>query len=145
MDERARDDQLLAHTVAVALDELVGPILEIEEGHELATAVLDLGTILSVKSSHEAQELHARELLVDERPVRNESELRFRGERILVEVDAGEMDGSGRRLENAGDHPKRGRLAGAIGPEESEQLAIRDTEIYGIDGRERAVILREIF
>src|SRR5215216_2472704 len=46
MYERTRDDQLLAHAVAVALHELVPPVFEIEEGEELARPVLDLLAIL---------------------------------------------------------------------------------------------------
>ena len=40
--ERARDDELLPHAVAVALDELVALVLEIEQRQQLARAVLDL-------------------------------------------------------------------------------------------------------
>ena len=34
--ERARDDELLPHAVAVALDQLVAPLLEIEQREQLA-------------------------------------------------------------------------------------------------------------
>ena len=77
-----RDDQLLPHAVRVALDQLVAPLLEVEERHQLARAVLDLGTLLAVQPRDEAQELRAGELLVDERPVGNEAELRLRRDRV---------------------------------------------------------------
>ena len=55
--ERARDDELLPHAVAVALDQLVAPFLEIEQRQQLARAVLDLVALLPVQAGDEAQEL----------------------------------------------------------------------------------------
>ncbi len=129
--------------MAVALDQLVGPFLEIEQRHQLATAVLDLVAILSVQASHEAEKLGPGQLFVDERAVGNEAQLRFRGERILSEIDSREMDAPRRRLENSRDHAKRRRLARAIGAQESEQLAVGNGQINGINGRERAVFFGE--
>ena len=88
MHERARDDQLLPHAVAVALHQLVAPLLEVEQREQLARAVLDLRPFLIVQAGDEAQELRARELLVDERPVGDEAELALRGDRIGGDVDA---------------------------------------------------------
>src|SRR6266550_2200739 len=65
VDECTRDDQLLPHPVAVALDELVTPLLEIEQRHQLAPTMLDVVTILTVEASDKAQELGAGEFLVD--------------------------------------------------------------------------------
>src|SRR5438105_6368692 len=48
MDERAGDDQLLAHPVTVALHQLVGPLLQIEQSHQLASTMLDLVSVLPV-------------------------------------------------------------------------------------------------
>src|ERR1044072_4611228 len=75
MHEGARDDQLLPHAVAVALDQLVAPLLEIEQGEQLARAMLDMIAFLVVQTSDESQELTARELLVDEWAIGNETEL----------------------------------------------------------------------
>src|SRR6185436_7710248 len=72
--ERARYDELLAHAVAVALDQLVTPLLEIEECQQLAATTFDLGTGLAVQARDEAQKFDTRELLVDERSVGNESQ-----------------------------------------------------------------------
>src|SRR4029079_13499389 len=133
MNERARDDQLLPHSVAVALDELVGPILEIEQRHQLASAVLDLVSVLSVQSGDETKEFRAGELVVDEGSVGNEAELRFRGQGILCEADSRGWSVPTRRLANPGDHAQRGRLSSAVGPEKSEQLAVGNAQINGIN------------
>ena len=80
--ERARDDQLLPHAVAVALDELVAPILEIEQRQQLARAMLDLRPVLIVQAGDESQELRAGQLLIDEGAVGDESEPLLRADRI---------------------------------------------------------------
>ena len=49
-----------------------------------------------------------------------------------------------RRAEDAGDHAKRGRLPGAVGAEESEQLTLRHFEIDAVDRGEAAVPLRDV-
>ena len=75
MDERARDYELLPHPVAVALDQLVSPLLEIEQRHQLSSPVLELVTVLPVKPADEAQEFSAGKLLVNEGTVRNKPKL----------------------------------------------------------------------
>src|SRR4051812_42003219 len=103
--------------------------------------MLYLVTVLTVQASHEAQKLGAGQLLVDEWPVGDESELRLRRQRILGEIDSRQVDRSRSRLQNSGDHAQRGRLAGAIGAEESEQLAIGNAQINGVDGSKGSVFL----
>src|SRR5204863_9323316 len=55
MHERAGDDQLLPHAMAVALDELVPPLLEIEQREQLARTMFHLLTMLLVQAGHEPQ------------------------------------------------------------------------------------------
>ena len=44
----------------------------------------------------------------------------------------------------AGQDPHRRRLAGAVGPEEAEDLALVDAEADVVDGGEAAVLLGEV-
>ena len=143
MHERARDDELLAHAMAVALDQLVAPFLEIEQREQLACAMLDLRSALVIQPGDEAQKLCPGELLVDEWSIRNEAELRFRRGWIGHDVDAGDLDASSRRPKNASNHAQRRRFAGAVRSEEAEQLTARHRQIDAVDGRERAVTLAE--
>ena len=103
--------------------------------------MLDLVAVLSVQPGDEAQKFGAGELLVDERAVGNEAKFRFRGERVLGEIDPREVNRAGSRLEDAGDHAQRGRLPRAVGAEEAKQLAVGNSEIDAIDRCERSVIL----
>ena len=47
-------------------------------------------------------------------------------------------------LEQRGQKADRGALAGAVGPDEAEQLAGLDLQVQRLDGREVAVVLAEI-
>ena len=96
MHERARDDELLPHAVAVALDELVAPLLEIEQRQQLARAMLDLRPFLVVQARDEAQELRAGQLLVDEGSIRDEPEPALRRDRIADQIDAADADRAAR-------------------------------------------------
>ena len=103
VDERARDDELLPHAVAVALHQLVTPFLEVEECEQLSPATFDFRPRLAVQARDEAKELDARKLLVDERPVRDESQLLLRRNGFGGQVDAGDAHGAGRRSQNSCD------------------------------------------
>src|SRR5207245_6017146 len=48
--------------------------------------------------------------------------------RLRADVEAGDVGGAARRGQVAGEDLKRGRLAGAVGAEEADDLALRDLE-----------------
>ena len=144
MNQRARDDELLPHAVAVRLGELVLPGRQVEQLEQLVHAALDGRALLAVQRRDEAQELGAGELVVDERAVGDEAHPRLRLARLPLQVVAADLDHAARRLEDAGDHAQRRRLAGAVGAEEAEQLARRHLEIDAVDGGEAAVALGQV-
>src|ERR1051325_5596888 len=105
--------------------------------------MLDMIAFLVVQTSDESQELTARELLVDEWAIGNETELHLRGDRILGDVDPADLHHATSRSQNAGDHSQRRRLARAIRSEKTKQLAARHFEIDAVDGSEGSVLLRK--
>src|SRR5581483_10717690 len=129
--------------VAVALDQLIAPLLEVEYGEQLARAFLDVRATLAEQAGDEAQELGAGQLLVDEWPVRNESEDRLGGDGVGDDVDAGNAHRARGRAEDARDHAQRRGFAGAVRAEEPEELTARHDEVDVIDGGEGTVFLRE--
>jgi hypothetical protein len=56
-----------------------------------------------------------------------------------------ESDPAVRRPVNAGDQVEDGRLAGTIGPDEPDDLALLDAEGEIMDGPESAEVLRQAF
>ena len=95
MHERARDDQLLAHAVAVALDQLVLHSARSKSASSSRHPLLDGVAILVVEAGDESQELRAGELLVDEGAVGDEAELRLGRDRLDGEVDPRDVNRSG--------------------------------------------------
>src|SRR5262249_3763726 len=116
----------------------------IEQRGQLTAAVLDLRTMLVVQTSDESQELAAGQLFINEGTVRNEAERRLCGDRACDDVDTADFRLSARGAKNAGDHAQGRRLAGAVRPQESEQLSARNLEVDAVDGGEAPVALREI-
>jgi hypothetical protein len=141
VNDRARDDQLLPHPVAVRLDQLVLPVGQLEEIEQLVHPLLDGLPLLPVERGHEPQELRARQLVVHVGPVRDEPQPRLGRHRGAGDVVAADRDGSRGRLQDAGDHAHRGRLAGAVGPEEAIDHPRRNVERDPVHRGERAVAL----
>src|SRR5947208_2385477 len=77
-------------------------------------------------------------------PVGNESELGFRRQRILGEIDAGEMNRARGRLQDSRNHAQGRRLSGAVRAKEAEELAVGYGEVDGIDRGKAAVILFQL-
>ena len=53
---------------------------------------------------------------------------------LLDHVVAGHRRGAGRGPQQRRQHPQRGGLAGAVGPEEPDDLALLDVEVDAVDG-----------
>ncbi len=142
--EGARDDELLPHAVAVALDQLVAPFVEIEQREELARAMLDHRPVLLVQPRDESKKLGAGQLLIDERPIGDEAQLALGGDWICRDVDPADLHGAAGRSQNAGNDAQRRRLPGAIRAEEAEQLSARHLEIDRVHRGKAAVPFDEI-
>ena len=107
--------------------------------------MLDLRPVLVVQPGDESQKLGARQLFVDERAIGDEPELgSSRRSDSSINIDPADVDRAARRAEDAGDHPQRRRLPGAVGAEKSEQLAFRHFEVDAVDGGEAAVPLGDV-
>src|SRR5690606_24095740 len=65
-------------------------------------------------------------------------------ERLLEDVEAVDLRAALRRRQEAGEDLHRRRLAGAVGPEEAEDLALLDGEVEVGDGDAVPVPLRQV-
>src|SRR5690606_14379149 len=144
MNEGTGDDQLLAHSVGIRFGELIAPASELEQVEQLLDAILDDLAVLSVECRAESEELRAAQLVVYEGAIGDVAELRLGRDRILLDVDAADLDPPRTRRENAGDHPQRGSLAGSVGTQEAEQLAPLDVEVERAHRLELAVPLLHV-
>jgi hypothetical protein len=53
---------------------------------------------------------------------------------VAAQVGAGDRGRAAVRFDECGQHPQRGGLAGAVGPEKSEDLALGDVQVDAADG-----------
>src|SRR5262249_51058568 len=135
----------LLHAVRKAFDQLVLPPSQLEQLEHLGDARGDVRVIEPVEPGVEAQELPRGQLFVDERPVGNEAERRFRLLRLDREIVAVHQNPPGGRLQQSRDHPDRRRLARAVRAEEAVDLPRLDREAHAVDGSEGPVTLDEVF
>src|SRR2546422_1165765 len=111
---------------------------------QLGDASLHRSAFLAVQRRHEAQKPDPGELVVHERPVRNEAEPHLGRDRILMHVVAAQQDAPVRRPEDAGDDAERGGLPGAVRTEESVEQTPGDVQRDVVDGDEAAVVLGQV-
>jgi hypothetical protein len=123
VDERRGDEELLAHAVRIALDELVTPLTESEQVQQSLPATLGLRAITSPQPGHEPEELSARQLLVQVGAVGNVADLRLGLLGLVGHVDAVDEDLTGGGAEHPGHHADGGRLAGPVRAQEPEDLS----------------------
>ena len=142
--QRAADDQLLPHPVAVGLGQLVLPGGQVEDLEQLVDPALHGGAVLAIERGGEPEELAAGELVVDERPVGNESDAGLGLERVPQHVHAAHQTEPlvGCRI------PAIIRmvvvLPAPFGSQQPEQLAPRHVERDAVHRGELAVALRQV-
>ena len=75
-----------------------------------------------------------RQRPVDDRLLEHDRARPARRERLGDDVPAGEPGGAGGRGDGPGEHADGGGLAGAVGPQEAEDLAGEDVEVDATHG-----------
>src|SRR5262245_64073837 len=75
MQQRGTHDQLLAHAMRIAFDELIAPRRELEQLEELLAARPRRALFQAMQIGHETEKFTATELLIEKRPVRDKGEM----------------------------------------------------------------------
>ena len=107
-------------------------------------AALGLGAIEAADLRNEVEECKGSHVAVAGRALRQVAELRFRQPRVLEHVHAGDAGAAGVGLQEAGEHLHGRRLAGAVGAEKAQHLALLHAERDAIDGDDLAEPLLEV-
>ena len=92
---------------------------------------------------HEGEVLDDAHVPVERRILRHVADALPGGAGGAHDVDAGNPDGPRARIEVAGDEPQDGALAGAVRPEQAEDLALPHLEGNAIDRQSRAEALAQ--
>jgi hypothetical protein len=144
VQESARDLQTPLHPAREVLDRVVLPLPEFEDLQEL------FGPLVPRRARHAVQdavELHVfvrRQFLVEARILKHDAEAPPHFGRLRDRVQAVDFERSAGRREQRRQHLDRRRLAGAVGAEEREDLALSDVERDVVDGRHLSVLLHQV-
>ena len=130
VDERRREVQAALHPAGVALDAAVGGVLELDEREQLLARARRACARRARTAGPAGRAARARSgagrgpASCSATPI-----LLARAVGVAGDVDAGDARAAGGDRQQRGEHPHGRRLAGAVGPEEAEDLAGVDVEV----------------
>jgi hypothetical protein len=144
--ERERQVEPATHAARVASDLPVSRLGEADALEELGGAVARLGAAQSVQRALHAQQLAAGHQRVDRRLLQRDADRAPHRVAVVDHVVPGDERAAGGRAQQRGEDPHHRRLSGAVGPEESVDLAFADLEVQAVDGADAALELaNELF
>ena len=94
----------------------------------------------AVEARLEPEQLSARLLGVESGLLQRGADPDADGVGLGYDVVSGDPGAPRRRQQQRGEHAQHGRLAGAVGPEKAVYLAVRDGEVYRVDGLDAAKV-----
>jgi hypothetical protein len=122
------DYDALAHPVRVSFGPFVAPVPDAEHREEALGSSLDLRCRHPIQTTYKLQKLPARELVVDERGVRNVSDVSLRLFRFFADVVVGDCDPTAIGTKKADEQFQRSGLAGAVRTEQPYHFATRNRQ-----------------
>ena len=137
VDERAGEAELLLHAAGEVAGEALperGEIAEAEQPVDLLGAAAD-GHAVDV--GVESDVLHHREVRIKAEALAHVADVLLEALGVAHDIEARHLGGAAAGSEqDAGEHAHGGRLAGAVGADEAEDLAVGDVEVEPCDGDE---------
>ncbi len=139
-DEGAGDAQPLAHAVRVAADLVLGAVAEVDRLERLldagpGVAAVEAGEQLEVAPAAQVR-IEAGRLDEPRDPLEGAGALAHR-------VAPEQLGATGRRADQAQEHPQRRGLPGPVGPEVAVDVAGLHRQVDAVDGGEVAVALHQ--
>ncbi len=121
------------HAAGVGLRRPVGGIGEVEPLEQLARPIAGPGLAQAVEPADHLEVLVAGQVLVDRGVLPRETDPRADAGGVLQHVDAGDRGTACVGLDQRGQHPHGGGLAGAVGAEQRQHLALRNGEVEALE------------
>ena len=143
VDQRMGQAEALLHAPREPLDVGLALVGEVDQLQEIADDPLPGGGREAVAAGEEVEVLPDPHVVVDPERVRHEAEDATDLVGVPAHRPAGDLGLAGRRLEERGQDPEGRRLAGAVGPDQAEDLALLDVEVEAGDGERLVVALHE--
>src|SRR5207253_3302291 len=128
-DERAGDLEPAPFSAAVGADRPVDEVAQPDEVDELLDPPLRVARLDAPEAGVQVEVAASGQGAGDDRLLEDDAARLAGGERLSADVEASDPGRPATRADGRRQHPDRGRLAGAVGPEQSEHLAWRDLEV----------------
>jgi hypothetical protein len=133
-DEGAGHVEPATHAPGVGLHRPVPGLGQVEAFQQLPGPLARLGLPEPVEPAHHVEVLESGQVLVDGGVLAGEPDALPDRLGIGAHVDAGDLDRAGVGLEQGGEDADGRRLAGAVGPEQSEHGALGDDQVEPVEG-----------
>src|SRR3954468_8739927 len=139
MHEREAEVEPALHAARVAADLAIRGLAQPDALEQIVAALVAVGPAEAVQPRLVTHVLAAREVRVDRSLLQRRADRLTYGGTVVDDVVPGDASGALGRGQECGEHQDRGRLAGAVGPQEAVDLARRDLEVDSVD-RARALL-----
>ena len=138
-DEGAAEVEPAAHAARVGLDDAVAGVGQVELLEQLVGPSPGLGRRQLVQPAEHPQVLAPGQVLVDRGELAGQADDLAELVRLLDDVEAGHRRPPGVGLEQGGQDPDGGGLAGAVGPEQAEDGALGDGQVEAVESADLAL------
>ncbi len=132
-DQRAREVEAPSHAARVRLRDPVGGAFEVERSQQLGCTLLGVGRAELVEAAEHPEVLAAGQVLVDGRVLAREADQLPHRLRVAGDVEPGDARAAGVGAEKRREDPDRGRLAGAVRPEQSQHRSLLHLEVDAVE------------
>ena len=126
------------HAAAVGLHFVASAIGEADERQHRCDRLIEGGRGQSIQRAEQAQVVARRELVVEREILRHQSDSSLHGIGIAAEPHAVDRDCAVIGCDQSGNHRHRRRLAGAVGPQQTDELSAFDIERDAAHGGDRS-------
>src|SRR6202521_4692576 len=141
MEQGGGQRHLLAHAARVAGKEVVAAFVQVEELQQRLDPAIAKAALDVVEVTRKLEEFPGAQLVVERRGIRHVPDPGLRSLRLGHDVDARHPGAATGGAQQAHQHLDGGRLAGAVGAQEAEQLPRSHLQIQVLHGRQAAVPL----
>ena len=133
------------HAAGESRDRFAGAVRQAHAFQQLLCIFLQSGPRYAVQTTPEAKVFPSAELLVQGQVLGNQTQQAFGRPRRLPQIVVLDAHRALVRPQEPRDHADRRGLAGAVGAQQAEQLALRNREGNAVHGLQRAKPLGQVF
>ena len=143
VQQPGREVEAALHAAGEAAHRLARSILQPGQRQRPLDPLGQLGAAQAVQAAEEAQVLPRGQILVQGQVLWHQADGAAGGERVARQIVTGHARAAPAGRDHAAHHRDGRGLAGAVGSEQAEDLALLDVQVEGTDSAQRAVVLSQ--